>query len=382
VNPSGILLLFIVNRLALTLSGALIFFWAVPGLAQECLDPDGDGWGWDGSQSCVVTPQASVSSACVDSDGDGYGWDGSASCIVGAANSNQNQTTVQPSGTACVDPDGDGWGWNGSSSCLVTSPTGVQQITQPAAPAVTVPPVTSNGSFNAQRDLIALHFDHAPDRDDAHAAVAALMVRDQLGLTVNVVAGTYGEHSRDRYDVESEAVMRAVWGSEWLNAHSNFEGAVNSTVNRWAAVLGAGGSVWVAEGGPSDFTAEVVSRLRQRHTEFNTNQRIHVIQHSVWNEDHSRASALNYTRANTRYVFIADGNDPNATADLRFESHNNGSFVSRALSSSYSNEWAVAFGYLSPSDKLDFSDTVELLYILELGTDVIANVNDFGDVFF
>ena len=378
--------MFIVNRLALTLTGALIVFWASAGLAQECIDSDGDGWGWDGSQSCLVTTQsaapASVASACIDSDGDGYGWDGSASCIVGQVSVPDNNTQAQSQTAACVDSDGDGWGWNGISSCTVAAVSNPPQAAQPVASPVSPPSFATSGSFNVQRDLVALHFDHAPDRDDAHAAVAALMVRDQLGLTVNVVAGTYGEHSRDRYDSGSEAVMSAVWGSEWLNAHSNFEGAVNATVNRWAAVLGAGGNVWVAEGGPSDFTAEVVSRLRQRHSEFNTNQRINVVQHSVWNQDHSLASALNYTRANTRYIFIEDGNHPNSTADLRFESHNNGAFVSRALSSSYSNEWAVAFGYLSPSEKLDFSDAVELLHILGIGTNLIADVNDFGDTFF
>jgi len=336
--------------------------------------------------SSQAAAPVSAASVCIDSDGDGYGWDGSASCIVGQAGTSDNtsQNQSQAGNAVCVDPDGDGWGWNGTASCTVISTSNPPQIAQPVAPPTSPPAsaVITNNSFNAQRDLIALHFDHAPDRDDAHAAVAALMVRNQLGLTVNVVAGTYGEHSRDRYDAGSEAVMSAVWGSEWLNAHSNFEGAVNTTVNRWAAVLGAGGSVWVAEGGPSDFTAEVVRRLRQRHSEFNTNQRINVVQHSIWNEDHSLASALNYTRANTRYIFIQDGNDPNATADLRFESHNNGAFVSRALSSSYSNEWAVAFSYLSPSEKLDFSDTVELLYILGIGTNLIADVNDFGDTFF
>jgi len=356
-----------------------------------CVDTDGDGWGWDGSSSCLIgetTPATTGSAACVDTDGDGYGWDGSATCLVGSQDTaNTASPVVQaPNDAACVDSDGDGWGWNGSASCRVDSPAtaaptnSTPENTQPAAPQPVAPVIA--GSFNASRDLIALHYDHAPDRDDAHAAVAGLMVRDRLGLTVNVVAGTYGERSRTFYDAGSEAVMNAVWGSEWLNAHRNFDGAVNTTVSRWASVLGAGGSVWVAEGGPSDFTAEVVSRLQQRHSEFNTQQRIHVIQHSVWNEDHSSPSALSYTRANTRYVRIDDGNHPNATADLRFESHNNGAFVSRALSSSYSNEWAVAFGYLSPSDKLDFSDTVELLHILGLGRSSIADVNDFGDRFF
>lgn len=363
------------------ISLAAISLAAIPLTAtaqSACIDSDGDGWGWDGSQSCVVT-QAVVtqtSVACLDPDGDGYGWDGNATCLI--TQGNQNQTLPSTDEAVCVDNDGDGWGWNGVSSCRVDeSSSNVQPV---------VPPVSGGAAgasaFRSNIDLVALHFDHAPDRDDGHAAVAALMVKNQLGLNVSVVAGTYGEYSKNQYDAASEAVMNAVWGSEWLNAHRNFEGAVNATVARWASVLGAGGSIWVAEGGPSDFTSEVVRRIRQSHSEFATGQRIHVIQHSQWNEDHALRSKLAYTKANTRYVFIADGNDPNATADLRFESHNNGAFVSRALSGRYANEWAVAFNYLSPSEKLDFSDAVELLHIVGLGTSVIADVNDFGDYFF
>jgi len=203
-----------------------------------------------------------------------------------------------------------------------------------------------------------------------------------LRLNVQVVAGAHGVFNRDRYEEESEQLMAAVWGSVWLDAHNNRPGAVNAAVNRWTSVLAAGGSVWVAEGGQSDFTAEVVRRINSNHSEFVTSQRIHVIQHSGWNEDHARAEDLNYTRNNTRYVKIADGNDPNTTADFRFESHINGKFVARAKASSYSAEWAAAFNYLTPEEKLDFSDTVELMHILGLGTNVIRDINDFADYFF
>lgn len=368
---------------------------AGPGYAQQCVDVDGDGWGWDGSDTCLVTavtgnsaPSGSSAPLCVDSDGDGFGWDGTDSCLVGQSQPASGNGTA----TGCIDSDGDGWGWDGVDSCQILSDntgqgtnqgqtppaTPVQTGAQPASPALPV----GNSSFDPQRDLVALHFDHAPDRDDGHAAVAALMVRDRLQLNVHVVAGTYGVYNRDRYDSASEPLMSAVWGSEWHNAHSNRGGSVSAAVNRWTSVLAAGGDIWVAEGGPSDFTAAVVRTINANHPEFNTRQRIHVIQHSDWNEDHSLTADLDYSRANTRYVKIADGNDPNATADLRFESHNNGSFVARAQASRYSSEWAVAFNYLSPGEKLDFSDTVELLHIVGIGINSIADVNDFGDFFF
>jgi len=360
--------------------------WSVPGNAQICVDTDGDGWGWDGQDTCIV-PQtggtAAPDNACIDNDGDGYGWDGNDTCLVSSPAA-QVPATSTPSSVAglCVDDDGDGWGWNGVDSCVVgaTQPAPGQPVT-PSTPVVQAPQI-GNSAFDPQRDLVAIHFDHAPDRDDGHAAVAALMVRDKLGLNVQVVAGTYGVYSASRYDAESERVMAAVWGSEWLNAHSNRNGSIDAAVNRWTSTLAGGGSVWVAEGGPSDFTAEVVRRIQRNHSEFNTRQRIHVIQHSDWNEDHALAADLNYTRNNTRYVKINDGNDPNSTADFRFESNINGAFVTRAQSSSYASQWGVAFNYLTPADKLDFSDNVEIMHIVGLGVSVIRDVNEFGDYFF
>ena len=73
--------------------------------SPACIDTDGDGWGWDGSQTCVVEPTVQpVAGICIDSDEDGYGWNGVASCIP------------EP---PCIDTDGDGWGWTGTESCLV-----------------------------------------------------------------------------------------------------------------------------------------------------------------------------------------------------------------------------------------------------------------------
>ena len=48
-----------------------------------CDDPDGDGWGWDGVQSCRVEGVEPTAGECVDFDGDGYGWNGVQTCVVG-----------------------------------------------------------------------------------------------------------------------------------------------------------------------------------------------------------------------------------------------------------------------------------------------------------
>ncbi len=88
---------------------------------QNCIDSDGDGWGWNGIASCrvgtrpaaqTVNPQT-VNQSCTDSDGDGWGWNGIESCRV------DTRPTTQPDSETCIDSDGDGWGWNGVESCVL-----------------------------------------------------------------------------------------------------------------------------------------------------------------------------------------------------------------------------------------------------------------------
>ncbi len=365
--------------------------------ATGCVDEDGDGWGWDGSGSCQITGSgnsagsgASNSAACVDDDGDGWGWDGQGSCRVGAAGSTPTGSNSQSTGaSACIDDDGDGWGWDGAGSCQVQSSgqgggqssgqssNNNQSSNQNTGSGQATPP---GGRFDAQSDLVALHFDHGPDPDDGHAAAAGFVVHDYFGLPVVVVGGTTGVYSADRYLPASENLMNQIWGQQWLDGHNNRQASVEQAARRWVGALAAGGDVWVAEGGPSDFTAAVVRMLQSQYPEYNTRNRVHVVQHSVWNEDHALREDLNFVRANTDYIRIEDGNDPNATADLRQESGS--AFVNSALASSYRSVWQSAFNYLDPNDKLDFSDTVELLYILNIGTSEIANPDDFARYFF
>ena len=123
-------------------------------LQLSCLDPDGDGWGWDGTASCRVDGQSSAthlsdlavasdappsSNACVDGDGDGWGWDGTASCRVDVQNQSsgthiadaaRSPDTSQGVPNACLDEDGDGWGWDGSASCRVAQ-SGAALVLEP-----------------------------------------------------------------------------------------------------------------------------------------------------------------------------------------------------------------------------------------------------------
>ncbi len=102
-------------------------------------DSDGDGFGWENNQSCVVpvdsgdlAPGAApfhptCSSADSDPDGDGFGWENNATCEVNGStasdNAGNNQTTAicQSSDS---DPDGDGFGWENNASCVVSTDLG------------------------------------------------------------------------------------------------------------------------------------------------------------------------------------------------------------------------------------------------------------------
>ena len=52
---------------------------------------------------------------CIDEDGDGFGWDGSATCLVSASTGSTASAGLVDESSfgslACVDADGDGWGW-------------------------------------------------------------------------------------------------------------------------------------------------------------------------------------------------------------------------------------------------------------------------------
>ncbi len=235
-----------------------------------------------------------------------------------------------------------------------------------------------HAQFVQDQDLISLHYDHAPDRDDGHATVAALAVVRNLGIVPHVVSGAHGTGNASQYQPEAEVVMRAAWGSAWEDANGNRQAAVNATSSRWLNTLLNGGDIWVAEGGQSDFTTAVVRSINSSNPGINTRTRIHVVQHSRFNESNSNQSDLRFSQANTDYILIDDGNDDNRTADLNMRSDR---FVQLARNSQFGSAWNAAFSYLDPNFKLDFSDTVLLLHILGIGRGQIATVDDFGAIF-
>ncbi len=262
------------------------------------------------------------------------------------------------------------------ATTVATTVSTVSSSTQP--PTTTRQPGPTNGRFDRGRDLLALHYDHVIYRDDGHATVAAREIVNDLGISPIVVGGAYSA-SNNRYNLDSEVVMDATWGSNgWLNAHANRPGAVSAAAQRWTETIAEGNEVWVAEGGQSDYTADVIRAVAAALPTVDLDNRIHVVQHSLANERRTSSNDFAYLLATIDYIKIDDGNEDNATANLnRFDED----FIEAALDGPFASAWSAAFNYLDPYQSLDFSDTVEVLHIVGVGRDQVADPEDFADTF-
>jgi len=217
---------------------------------------------------------------------------------------------------------------------------------------------TNAHAYNDGVDIISLHYDFAPDRDDAHASVAAKHLLDTLGIAPIVVTGATGDGNRSQYIEDSIRFQNVVWGpTGYIQAMGQWDQAVAAVAALWTDAFERGGKVFVAESGQSDFTYDVIKLL------------------TINDSFRSAQKDLNFVKRNTAYKKIADGNSANSTADLNQKSDR---FVQWAKSSSHANLWNEAFSFLNPNKKLDFSDTVELLDILDVSLDQISSPDTFA----
>ena len=234
-------------------------------------------------------------------------------------------------------------------------------------------------NFNQETDLLSLHYDHAPDRDDGYATVAGKVLVDTYGVNHAVVGGAHGKNG-DRYNPASESVMDVTWGTDgWINADDNRELAVQELGETWLTTIQNGGRVFVAEGGQADTSLGAAEYVRDNGGD---PSKIKIVQHSNWNIDQYSDGVLDaLVDLGVEHVKIDDGNFSNNTADLKETDSSVSNFVNTALNSKWSNAWEAAFDYLSPTKKLDFSDTVEALHILGVSLDEVADTNDFANFF-
>ena len=238
----------------------------------------------------------------------------------------------------------------------------------------------SNHQLDPDRDLIILCYDHAPDKDDGHSAVAdrtilqSLYGKSWISKHVMAVSGAYGNNA-NLFNHDSDNVMSAAWNDcgGWLSAHDSRKSSIDQLAKRCIETLNINGNIWVKEGGQSDITATIVKSIKEELPKLDTLKRFHVVQHSDWNERHTNPAALIYTKTNTDYLRI-----PDANPYLKSET-NNEDFVKAATEHPvFGKIWQAAFKYYNPNKRLDFSDTGELMHILNLGQ---LNIKQFQTIF-
>jgi hypothetical protein len=178
------------------------------------------------------------------------------------------------------------------------------------------------GRFNPETDLFLPQFDSKTDVDDLHSiAGIATILRDPRFSDVNyhAVAGAYG--IQEGLYVPSPALFDLAFGNRWSDAHNHWQQALHEVSGLVAETLSRGGHVWVAEAGQSDFTAGWLKIVRERMPSVDTQELVHVVQHSDWNESVTSPESLAYVKQHADYRKIPDGNETdNGTPGLRTES--------------------------------------------------------------
>lgn len=168
---------------------------------------------------------------------------------------------------------------------------------------------STKGRFNVQVDLLLAQFDCKTDVDDLHsvAALSTLLSNSNFSkIKYHAVAGTYG--TQEGFYVPPNELFQLAFGNSWTDAHKNIESAIIRVKIIVESTLANGGDIWIAEAGQSDFSAELVRNIQADLPNVKTVQRIHVVQHSDWNEKVTTPEDLQFIKQNTDYQKIADGN--------------------------------------------------------------------------
>ncbi|MCF2948839.1 hypothetical protein L0668_12030 [Paraglaciecola aquimarina] len=250
--------------------------------------------------------------------------------------------------------------------------------------------------FSQHKDLLVAQFDSKPDADDIHAiaALGSMLAHPDLAKVNYVaVAGAFG--IQDGEYIDSPELFKLAFGKEnlgWTDANKNKANALSLITSRVRAVLKQGGNVWVQEAGQSDFTRDWLEALIAggMHQSIVKNN-IFVVQHSKWNETKTTPEDLAYVKQKTSYMAINDGNE----AMKEFNHHGRRVFLTpmyvdpdtKWIASAVSEDnnkqharklWQEATNIIDkigfdahysviPKGGVDFSDTVESWWILNLG---------------
>lgn len=237
---------------------------------------------------------------------------------------------------------------------------------------------TAQPKFDITRDLLIANYDCKTDVDDLHSIAAfatVLSLPKYKKLKYHAVAGTYG--TQEGLYVPPNDLLEIAFEKNWSDAHANFRQAVYKARDLAVKTLRKKGHVWIAEGGQSDFSSSVIEHIQKELTDFEVLSRIHIVQHSDWNEEVTSPESLQYAKNNVQYHKIPDGNAVgNGTPGFRSEQPIN--WQTSITDEQLTNIWnlAIEIGKQYNGKKgrynneaiekggLDFSDTSEIMYIL------------------
>jgi hypothetical protein len=153
--------------------------------------------------------------------------------------------------------------------------------------------------FNSESDLLLIQFDCKTDVDDLHtvaAFVTLLSDSNFIGIKYHAVAGTYG--IQDGLYVPPNTLFQLAFGDNWTDAHNNMLVAVKRVMTIVKPILENQGDIWIAEAGQSNFTAALIKAVQNEWPQLPVSQRIHVIQHSDWNEQSTAPESLAFVKNN------------------------------------------------------------------------------------
>ena len=175
------------------------------------------------------------------------------------------------------------------------------------------------GFFNPEKDLFLPQFDSKTDVDDIHSiAAVATLLKDPRFKEVNyhAVAGAYG--IQEGLYVPANELFALCFGPNWSDAHADFDKALREVIELAETALKHGGDLWIAEAGQSDFSAAIIKQLKVESPELDTHKRIHIVQHSDWNESVTHPDKLQFAQKHSDYHKIPDGNaEGNGTPGFR-----------------------------------------------------------------
>jgi hypothetical protein len=236
------------------------------------------------------------------------------------------------------------------------------------------------GRFNIEKDLLLVQFDCKTDVDDLHtvAAFTTLVSRQAYSkINYHAVAGTYG--TQEGLYVPPNDLFQLAFGDNWTDAHNNMQGGVEKVKPRVIKTLVAGGDVWIADAGQSDFSAELVKAIQKDLPEIETSKRIYVVQHAEWNEEVTTPEKLDFVKQNTEYIKIPDGNGVgNGTPGFRSAEFTQWDKVitdpeltkvwqlAIDLANKYNGKEGRYYNEAIAAGGLDFSDLSEVCWILGL----------------